>query len=59
MQVVVRIRPAVEQPSFTLSIKRWPVLVRNPEYFHMNMARNGREMMLADKAGESFYETES
>jgi len=25
----------------------------------MNMARNGREMMLADKAGESFYETES
>jgi len=25
----------------------------------MKMARNGREMMLADKAGESFYETES
>ena len=33
-ELVAGIRRAVEQPSFALSIKRRPVLMRNPEELH-------------------------
>jgi hypothetical protein len=35
VHLVVGIRPAIEQPSFALSIKRGPVFVRNPEKLHI------------------------
>lgn len=36
VQLVSRVRPAIEQPSFALSIKGPPIPMGNPEEFHVN-----------------------